>query len=248
MQLHADRSGDGPPLVLVHGITESSAMWAPLVADLATTHDVIAVDLRGHGRSPKGDGYDPMTLATDVHDTITALGVEAPTLIGHSLGGVVVSAYAAAYPTCGVVNIDQPLRLDGFKDALGQLEPMLRGDTETFQNALAMMFGSMMGPLPAHEVERMLALRRSDQEVVLAIWGPVFDTTEAELEAMFEEMLGAIKVPYLALHGGEVGDDYAAWLTRLVPKATVEVWPEHGHYPHLVDPQRFLARFRAWAA
>ena len=55
-----------------------------------------------------------------------------------------------------------------------------------------------------------------------------------------------ITVPYLSLHGMDPGPDYAAWLQNLVPTATVEVWPDMGHYLHLVDPGRFLARLAAF--
>ncbi len=61
-------------------------------------------------------------------------------------------------------------------------------------------------------------------------------------------LAGAVKVPYLSLHGIDPGPEYAPWLTRLVPTATVEVWPEHGHYPHLVDQARFLQRLHDFEA
>ena len=48
-----ERTGSGPPLVLVHGITESRHSWAPLIPSLAERFDVVAVDLRGHGNRPR---------------------------------------------------------------------------------------------------------------------------------------------------------------------------------------------------
>jgi pimeloyl-ACP methyl ester carboxylesterase len=254
MQLAHERvssgSGAGRPIVLVHGITERGEGWRPLVAPLAEDHVVLVVDLRGHGASAKGDRYDPLTLATDVHDTVIAadLGSEAPLMIGHSLGGVVVSAYAAMFPARGVINVDQPLRLAGFKDALAQLEPMLRGSRESFEEAIGMVFDSMMGPLDAEQAARIVALRRADQDVVLGIWGTVFDSTPDELDAQVGALAGGITVPYLSLHGIDPGDEYTAWLTSVVPSATVEVWADHGHYPHLIDEPRFLDRVRAFDA
>jgi pimeloyl-ACP methyl ester carboxylesterase len=55
-------------------------------------------------------------------------------------------------------------------------------------------------------------------------------------------------VPYLSLHGIDPGPDYAPWLQHLVPTAAIEVWPEMGHYLHLVDPQRFLTRLSEFEA
>lgn len=147
-----------------------------------------------------------------------------------------------------VINIDQSLRLSAFKAALEQLEPMLKGDDESFQQALELMFTAMDGPLSASEQARLREHRRADQAVVLATWAAVFESTEAELDATVEALAGGITVPYLALHGIDPGPDYGPWLQHLVPTATVEVWPDMGHYLHLVDPARFLARLAEFEA
>jgi pimeloyl-ACP methyl ester carboxylesterase len=78
--------------------------------------------------------------------------------------------------------------------------------------------------------------------VVLGIWGTVFDSTPDELDAQVDALVGGITVPYLALHGIDPGDEYGAWLTGAIASAQFEVWPDVGHYPHLVHPDRFLDR------
>ncbi|MBP9051703.1 MAG: alpha/beta hydrolase [Ilumatobacteraceae bacterium] len=237
-----------PAIVLIHGITDSRHAWHPLLHSLAAHHLVLAVDLRGHGESDSDVGYDPISYATDVVETASALGVNDALVVGHSLGGVVASAFAAIAPCRAVVNIDQSLRLSAFKAALEQLEPMLKGDDESFQQALELMFTAMDGPLSASEQARLREHRRADQAVVLATWAAVFESTEAELDATVEALAGGITVPYLALHGIDPGPDYGPWLQHLVPTATVEVWPDMGHYLHLVDPARFLARLAEFEA
>ena len=231
-----------PALILIHGITDSRHMWHPLLHTLAANHLVLAIDLRGHGESDIDDGYDPISYASDVVETAAALGVTDAVVVGHSLGGVVASAFAAIAPCRAVVNIDQPLRLSGFKEALGQLAPMLNGTRESFEQALEVMFGAMDGPLSAEEQARLRLHRRADQTVVLATWASVFESTPQELDETVAALASAITVPYLSLHGIDPGPDYAPWLQHLVPTATVEVWPDMGHYLHLVDPARFLAR------
>jgi len=237
-----------PAIVLIHGITDSRHAWHPLLHSLAAHHLVLAVDLRGHGESDSDVGYDPISYATDVMETASALGVNDALVVGHSLGGVVASAFAAIAPCRAVINIDQSLRLSAFKAALEQLEPMLKGDDESFQQALELMFTAMDGPLSASEQARLREHRRADQAVVLATWAAVFESTEAELDATVEALAGGITVPYLALHGIDPGPDYGPWLQHLVPTATVEVWPDMGHYLHLVDPARFLARLAEFEA
>ncbi|MFM2078933.1 MAG: hypothetical protein RJA49_2823 [Actinomycetota bacterium] len=242
------RSGN-PALVLIHGITENRRMWHPLLSSLGQEHEVLAVDLRGHGESDIEDPYDPITYATDVAETVQALGLERPLVIGHSLGGVVASAYAAVAPCVGVVNVDQPLRLADFQAALQQLEPMLTGSQDEFETAIAMIFDAMNGPLPAGEVQRIEHLRaKPHQRVVLGTWDSVLHSSIDELDATVAALASAITVPYLSLHGIDPGPGYATWLTGLVPTAVVEVWPDQGHYPHLVDPQRFLRRIADFEA
>ncbi|MBI5087384.1 MAG: alpha/beta hydrolase [Actinobacteria bacterium] len=242
MHLAHERTGSGPALVLIHGITEQRETWRPLIPPLAEHYDVVAVDLRGHGISPKGDTYDPLTLATDVHETLTELGIVAPLVVGHSLGGVVASAYASVARPRAVVNVDQPLALAAFKEGLGQLEPMLRGDLTSFNAAIDLVFESMMGPLPADEAARVKSLRRPDQDVVLGVWNVVLDSSSDELDAVVAALAGGITVPYLSLHGLDPGESYTTWLRKMIPSATVDVWPDQGHYPHLVQPDRFVER------
>ncbi|MGW3285634.1 alpha/beta fold hydrolase [Streptomyces sp. NPDC001002] len=92
-------AGEGPALVLIHGIGDSSATWTELIPDLARTHTVIAPDLLGHGASdkPRAD-YSVAAYANGVRDLLTALGIESATLVGHSLGGGVAMQFAYQFP------------------------------------------------------------------------------------------------------------------------------------------------------
>jgi pimeloyl-ACP methyl ester carboxylesterase len=231
-------------LVLVHGITESRRAWDPLIDSLAADHSVVAVDLRGHGESPRVPPYEPFTMAADVFEVVERVGGGDPLLIGHSLGAIVVSLYAANAPVRGVINIDQPLELGGFNELLCSIEPMLRGDDAEFQAVMHDVFTMLYGPLPERERERLVALAHPEQDVVLGVWGTVLESTPEALNSLMSDGLAAITAPYLALHGEDLGHDYAEWLMSRVKNATIEVWPGLGHYPHLIERDRFLARVR----
>lgn len=98
------------------------------------------------------------------------------------------------------------------------------------------------------ELHRIHALRQLDQDVVLGVWSTVLDTPAADLAEMVAALARGITVPYLSLHSSDPGPGYADWLTELVPTAVVEEWPGVGHYPHLVDPDRFVHRLETfWA-
>jgi pimeloyl-ACP methyl ester carboxylesterase len=238
-----DAQGDGPDLVLVHGITESRRTWDPLLPRLTASWRVVRVDLRGHGESERRAPYGPDAMAGDVRAVVDALGLDAPLVVGHSMGGVVASFYAGiGHPVRAVVDVDQPLELTGFKDLVGSIRPMLEGDEASFHAAMELVFGALYGPLPEAERDRLAALAHPEQDVVLGVWSGVLDLPVAELDALVDAGLAGIDVPFLSLHGIDPGPGYADWLGARVRGAVVEVWPDLGHYPHLIEPDRFVAR------
>jgi pimeloyl-ACP methyl ester carboxylesterase len=241
------RTGNGDPVVLVHGITESAASFDPVTALLAATHEVITLDLRGHGESASAATYDLGAMAGDVAAVVAAAGAKRPHLVGHSLGGAVVTAAGSMLDVASVVDVDQSLQLDSFKAQLMPAEPMLR-DSEQYQLVVDAMFETMMGELLAvDEQARIAALRRADQEVVLGVWELLLTQPVESIAATVDAALAGYSgsdVPYLALFGLDPGDGYADWLAQRIPASTVDFWAGHGHYPHLVDPDRFVTRLR----
>jgi pimeloyl-ACP methyl ester carboxylesterase len=91
--------GDGPLIVLVHGITSSSECWREVMPRLADRYTVVAPDLFGHGRSakPRGD-YSLGAYASGIRDLLGVLGYESGTAVGHSLGGGVTLQFAYQFP------------------------------------------------------------------------------------------------------------------------------------------------------
>ncbi len=103
----ADRPGAPPlpPLVLLHGITQTARIWAPVARRLQDVTDVIAVDLRGHGLSdPARSGYDLSSLAMDVLTVMTGHGwgdaMDGPPAVvaGHGFGAMIAATMAALRP------------------------------------------------------------------------------------------------------------------------------------------------------
>ncbi len=246
--IYTQRRGAGAALVLVHGITESHHSFDPLIEDLASDHDVLALDLRGHGESVREGPFDVLRMALDVQEVLASEAMVDVLLVGHSLGGTVVSVLAALGPVRGVINIDQTLDLAAFQDSLRALEPLLRADAATFEATMRMVFDAMRGPLTDEQWARLSALRRFDQDVVLDIWASVFELSEDELADMVSNLAGAVNAPYLSLHGTDPGEGYEEWLAGLIPQAVVERWDGLGHYPHLAAPERFVRRLRDFEA
>ncbi|MEO7197099.1 MAG: alpha/beta fold hydrolase [Solirubrobacterales bacterium] len=93
------RAGEGPALLLLHGIAGSYETWAPLIPALSDEFTVIAPDMLGHGASakPRGD-YSLGAYAAGARDLLLALGHESATVVGHSLGGGVAMQFAYQFP------------------------------------------------------------------------------------------------------------------------------------------------------
>ncbi len=92
-------AGNGPPLFLVHGIGAARDAWRFVIPVLCEHFTVITYDLRGHGTSPKPDvpfGLD--ALVADLESLRMRTGFERGHFAGHSLGGMIVPAYARQYP------------------------------------------------------------------------------------------------------------------------------------------------------
>jgi pimeloyl-ACP methyl ester carboxylesterase len=92
--------GDGPPVVLAHGLASNSRIWDEVAPRLADRFHVVALDQRGHGLSdrPADQDYSFEAVTADLHGVIMALGLGRSTIVGHSWGGNVALVFATSYP------------------------------------------------------------------------------------------------------------------------------------------------------
>lgn len=99
VKLHYLTAGQGPVVILLHGYTQTSRMWKPIIPLLAEKFTVIAPDLPGIGDSaiPK-DGLDMKTAAMCIHSLIRSIDIEKARVVGHDIGLMVAYAYAAQFP------------------------------------------------------------------------------------------------------------------------------------------------------
>ena len=115
-RIHYLVAGQGDPIVLLHGFTETSHMWLPLMAALARDHLVIAPDLRGIGQTsiPASD-FSKAAMARDVHALVASLGLKKVKVVGHDIGLMVAYAYAAQYPA----EVSKIALMDAFLPGVG---------------------------------------------------------------------------------------------------------------------------------
>jgi pimeloyl-ACP methyl ester carboxylesterase len=99
LNLYYETQGAGRPMVLLHGGLGSGEMFGPILPALAERHQVITVDLQGHGRTADVDRpIDIRLMADDIAALIAHLGLDKPDVVGYSLGGGVALLTAIKYP------------------------------------------------------------------------------------------------------------------------------------------------------
>jgi pimeloyl-ACP methyl ester carboxylesterase len=101
VEIHFRETGEGSPIVFIHGYTGNSRNWALVVPAIREEFRMISVDLRGHGLSGRPDSEDEYALevmARDVYELLRALGVSECVLVGHSMGGMVSQLLVLEHP------------------------------------------------------------------------------------------------------------------------------------------------------
>lgn len=122
VQLHYLTAGNGPAVILLHGYTQTSRMWRPIIPLLAKKFTVIAPDLPGIGDSsiPTDDNIGMITAAKQIHDLIRSLKIDKARVVGHDIGLMVAYAYAAEFPN----ETEKLVVMDAFLPGVSGWEPI----------------------------------------------------------------------------------------------------------------------------
>ena len=246
--LDADATGtdDGrPPVVLLHGLTFDRAMWGPLVQALEGRL-AVALDLPGHGGSPRRDSYDLRAVADVVHGAVTAAGLRAPVLVGHSIGAVLATVYGSRHPARAVLDIDQPLLAGPFGELLRSAEPVLRGPDHL---SVWTQLVAGMGITELTPQLRELLHSTPHQDLLLGYWRDLLERSPDELAAERTDQLRALGGSGAGFHHvsrAPLPAGYREWVRSVLPEAGFTVLPGSGHFPHLAQPAAVAELVSRW--
>lgn len=98
IELYTKIAGEGPPLIILHGLFGSWENWGGQARQLSEHFTVYAMDLRNHGRSPHSDEMNYPAMIEDVRHTMAIHGIDNATVIGHSMGGKTAMLLSLTYP------------------------------------------------------------------------------------------------------------------------------------------------------
>ena len=246
-------AGSGTPLVLLHGLMAHGGFFRAQ-DELEGDFRVIAIDLRGHGRS---GGAQPTVeqMAADVAGLAETLGLEGAIGVGWSLGATVlwhVLSGPAAARFAGAVVVDMTARvLNGEEWDLGLSPEACAARSlaigEDFAG-FAANAGQGIFARPAEHREMAdwasLEFARNDAGAIGAVWASL---VRQDVRALLER----IQHPTLIVHGAQsrlYGDDTADHLVAALPDARAVRFDRSGHAPHLEEPQLFNRTIRDFAA
>jgi pimeloyl-ACP methyl ester carboxylesterase len=245
-----ERSGSGPPLVLVHGTTASHHRWTTALPGLEAHFTVYAVDRRGYGESGDGSNYAIEREFEDIAAVVNSIGGEV-NLLGHSFGGLLVLEAALLTPNLRrlVVYEPSPLPVPGVplypEGIVDRLQALLdAGDRE---NVVITMFRELAGLRP-HELEQLKASPVFPARVAAAHTVP--RETRAEKEYGFEpERFTHLNVPTLLLLGGDspmsLRETIETWHAAL-PNSRIVVLPGQQHIAMDTAPDLFVREVLAF--
>lgn len=232
--IYYELHGDGPPLLLTHGYSSTSAMWHGQVDALARDHKLVLWDMRGHGQSDYPDdakAYSEALTVGDMAAILDAVGATRAIIGGLSLGGYMSLAFYRAHPerTRALLIIDTG---PGFK----------KDDAREAWNARALATADKLDReglemLKAATRERATASHRNAKGLALAARGML---TQRDAKVM--ELLPEIKVPSLIVVGAVDTPFLAAsdYMAAKIPGAQKRVIPAAGHAVNIDQPQAFV--------
>ena len=239
IDIHYLRTGGSKPsLVLLHGLTGSGACWSPLARALEAEFDVVMPDARGHGESstpPTGYRYED--YARDVVGLIQGLGLAAPVLLGHSMGGMTAAVVASQSGAAirGVILADPT-----FLSPQRQREVYESDAVEQHRRLLSLSSEDVLDQARVRHPHRSLELVELVAEARMKTRIATFDVLTPP-NPEYHRLVSAIDVPILLViaDNGVVSLETARELQNLNPRLRVEQIQDAGHGLQYDQPEHF---------
>lgn len=246
--------GSGPPLVLLHGWSMSSAVFNEAMQTLSDEFRVIAPDLPGHGQSTPGKDYGLDSLAGDLSSWMEGLNLTDVRLLGWSLGGQIALRLAsfAKQRLSRLLLVATTPRFVADKEwphglSEGQVRIMVRGLQRRFDKTLTDFFAQQFGKQEMSTDRWQLM----NEQLSPSVMPPDKEAALAALETLrisdIRSQLADLATPTLVLHGTEdriVPLGAGRFLAETLPQARFQTLMQAGHAPFLSYPEQVFQLWR----
>jgi len=245
MQLHFHESGQGPPLLILHGLFGSLDNWAAIAKKLAETFRIFAIDQRNHGQSPHAPEMDYRLMATDLAEFMHARGLQRAAVLGHSMGGKTAMQFALSYPahvtSLIVVDIAPRVYLPSHIPIFEALRAL---NLEQFQNRVEAE-AALAPALPDLVLRRFLLKNLTRDSNGAFHWKLGLEEIYENYESLLQVPKGesAYEGPTLFVRGERssyLNDVDLPAIHKLFPRAQLKTIPRAGHWLHTENPDDFL--------
>ncbi|MCB9193066.1 MAG: alpha/beta fold hydrolase [Flavobacteriales bacterium] len=252
IRLFHRRMGQGPPLVILHGLFGSSDNLNTVARGLSDTFEVLLVDQRDHGRSPHTDAIDYDRMAIDLRDLLDSEGIDKAVIVGHSMGGKTAMRSAQLFPerVPKLVVIDIGPREYGVNNHAHIVEALLTSDL-AHKHARADVQAHLARYVPEPGVQQFLMKSLYWAEPDKLAWRfnvpLIANDIQAILAAIGPEV---VRTPTLFIRGGQ--SDYIPredlpQIHEQFPNSRVETIPYAGHWVHAQAPDEVVDLIRDFA-
>ncbi|KPK81920.1 MAG: hypothetical protein AMS27_15055 [Bacteroides sp. SM23_62_1] len=249
MKLFYRKLGEGPTVIILHGLYGSSDNWYSIGKELAEDFEVFIPDQRNHGQSPHTDKHTYELMKLDLLELMDGEGIDKAILIGHSMGGKTAISFAAKYPG----RVTSLVVIDIAAKSYMKLRD-LSAQTVDHLNIMTAMLNVDFGKVKSREdVDRRLSesirsprvrsfllknLRRDPDNSYR--WGINVGTLSRELPAIMDEVgtdqSGIAGFPVLFIRGEKssyILDEDIPGIKKIFPFADLVTIPDAGHWLHV---------------
>ena len=263
-KIHLKISGEGSPLLLLHGWTSSHQEWFPFLGELEGRHRIYRWDARGHGGHQLITKNSPtaVRMARDLHNLVEHYDLSAATIVGHSMGALTLWQYIRDFGCERIAKIciiDQSPKL--LTDATwphGIYGDFDEKRAEQFLSTLQQDFAEGVLQLTAYGLNARAREKyeagapgweKSRQMLRGQIHAPLIECWTSLTEADYRDVLTCIPVPTLLVYGGESNFyhvDSAHYIARQIPQAILRIYEGTDHSPHQWQRERFAKELVAF--
>ena len=242
---------DAPPVLLLHGLQDSAALWATFAESMRDDFHVMALDHRGHGDSPRAETYALADYIAETRDVVRNLGLDAAVLIGHSAGSKNAWMCIADNPGIASKLVITDMDPDSYNPGSVAMISRYKDETDVYEDRAAVVerLRSRQPNASDEELERDVDALAVQIEGGRYTWKRSRDVVTKYDRPDVWERLPEVGAPTLIVRGADstlLRHDVAVRMEAAIPDCRLVELPGGGHWVHLEQPGAYAATVRSF--